>query len=256
MQALLKNGQMLTVMLEAPDDFAGFRQAARALLALGAAPDDIHWRWNDTLATRVAEGDLFANSASPAEQDRVLSPDALDRLAPTPGRPVHIRKPQLAVLRDACCHRNPGRFALCYRWLWRVLRTPRLAIAAAFGVLGLLFISLTTRLPVLADLFDVDELALSGLMLMMVLLAGVLSIVARAAAEARGQQVDEAADAAMRAAVEGQIEAESLPMVLSGMLYDDGVIDPRDTRTVLGICLSAIATNPIKGTSNFGVFRM
>lgn len=87
-------------------------------------------------------------------------------------------------------------------------------------------------------------------------LAGVLSIVARAAAEARGQQVDEEADAAMRAAVEGQIEAESLPMVLSGMLYDDGVIDPRDTRTVLGICLSAIANGPIKGTSNFGVFRM
>ncbi len=87
-------------------------------------------------------------------------------------------------------------------------------------------------------------------------LSGVLSIVARAAAEARGQQVDEAADAAMRAAVEGQIEAESLPMVLSGMLYDDGVIDPRDTRTVLGMCLSAIANGPIKGTSNFGVFRM
>lgn len=87
-------------------------------------------------------------------------------------------------------------------------------------------------------------------------LAGVLSIVARAAAEARGQQVDEEADAAMRAAVEGQIEAESLPMVLSGMLYDDGVIDPRDTRTVLGMCLSAVANSPIKGTSNFGVFRM
>lgn len=87
-------------------------------------------------------------------------------------------------------------------------------------------------------------------------LSGVLSIVARAAAEARGQQVDEEADAAMRAAVEGQIEAESLPLVLSGMLYDDGVIDPRDTRTVLGICLSAIANGPIKGTSNFGVFRM
>jgi acyl-CoA carboxylase subunit beta len=87
-------------------------------------------------------------------------------------------------------------------------------------------------------------------------LAGVLSIVARAAAEARGQQVDEAADEAMRAAIEGQIEAESLPMVLSGMLYDDGVIDPRDTRTVLGMCLSAIANGPIKGTSNFGVFRM
>jgi acetyl-CoA carboxylase carboxyltransferase component len=87
-------------------------------------------------------------------------------------------------------------------------------------------------------------------------LAGVLSIVARAAAQARGQQVDEEADAALRAAIEGQIEAESLPMVLSGMLYDDGVIDPRDTRTVLGMCLSAIASGPIEGTSNFGVFRM
>ena len=78
-------------------------------------------------------------------------------------------------------------------------------------------------------------------------LAGVLSIVSRAAAEARGQQVDEDADAAMRAAVEGQIEAESLPMFLSGMLYDDGVIDPRDTRTVLGMCLSAIANAPDRG---------
>jgi acetyl-CoA carboxylase carboxyltransferase component len=87
-------------------------------------------------------------------------------------------------------------------------------------------------------------------------LAGVLSIVSRAAAEARGQEFDDATDASIRAAVEAQIEAESLPMFLSGRLYDDGVIDPRDTRTVLGMCLSAIANGPIKGTSNFGVFRM
>jgi acyl-CoA carboxylase subunit beta len=87
-------------------------------------------------------------------------------------------------------------------------------------------------------------------------LAGVLSIVNRAATEARGGTVDEGADAALRAAVEAQIEAESLPMFLSGRLYDDGVIDPRDTRTVLGICLSAIANGPIEGTSTFGVFRM
>jgi acetyl-CoA carboxylase carboxyltransferase component len=87
-------------------------------------------------------------------------------------------------------------------------------------------------------------------------LAGVISIVNRAAAQARGQAFDEDADAALRAAIEAQIEAESLPMFLSGRLYDDGVIDPRDTRTVLGICLSAIANAPIEGTSNFGVFRM
>jgi acetyl-CoA carboxylase carboxyltransferase component len=40
-------------------------------------------------------------------------------------------------------------------------------------------------------------------------------------------------------------------------LYDDGVIDPRDTRTVLGLCLSAIHTAPVEsGAASFGVFRM
>lgn len=87
-------------------------------------------------------------------------------------------------------------------------------------------------------------------------LAGVLSIVTRAAAAARGTAFDEDGDAAMRAMVEQQIDAESLPTVMSGLLYDDGVIDPRDTRTVLGICLSAIANGPIEGTDAFGVFRM
>ncbi|HET7688969.1 MAG TPA: carboxyl transferase domain-containing protein [Nocardioidaceae bacterium] len=86
-------------------------------------------------------------------------------------------------------------------------------------------------------------------------LAGVLSIVARAAAESKGQPYDEEGDAAMRAFVEQQIEEQSLPFVLSGMVYDDGVIDPRDTRTVLGICLSVIDNNPIEGTDRFGVFR-
>ncbi len=87
-------------------------------------------------------------------------------------------------------------------------------------------------------------------------LAGVLSLVARAAAEARGQSYDEAGDEAMRAYVEAQIEAESLPLFLSGRLYDDGILDPRDTRTVLGLCLSAIASGPIEGAGSFGVFRM
>ncbi|WP_082310896.1 acyl-CoA carboxylase subunit beta [Nonomuraea sp. SBT364] len=86
-------------------------------------------------------------------------------------------------------------------------------------------------------------------------LAGVLSIVGRASALARGQVYDEEADAAMRAMVEERIEAESLPFFLSGRLYDDGVIDPRDTRTVLGLCLSAINSAPVPGAAGFGVFR-
>jgi acyl-CoA carboxylase subunit beta len=46
-------------------------------------------------------------------------------------------------------------------------------------------------------------------------------------------------------------------MFLSGRLYDDGVIDPRDTRTVLGLCLSAVHTARYEGArGGFGVFRM
>lgn len=88
-------------------------------------------------------------------------------------------------------------------------------------------------------------------------LAGVLSIVARASAAAKGQPYDDEADAGLRAMVEQQIESESLPMFLSGRLYDDGVIDPRDTRTVLGLCLSALHNAPVEGArGGFGIFRM
>jgi acyl-CoA carboxylase subunit beta len=87
-------------------------------------------------------------------------------------------------------------------------------------------------------------------------LAGVLSIVARASAEAKGVPYDEAGDAAMRELVENQIEAESKALFLTARVYDDGIVDPRDTRTVLGLALSVIHNNPIQGRRGFGVFRM
>ncbi|WIM85914.1 carboxyl transferase domain-containing protein [Candidatus Mycobacterium wuenschmannii] len=87
-------------------------------------------------------------------------------------------------------------------------------------------------------------------------LAGVLSIVARESAADRGLPFDEEADAQMRAAVEGQIERESVALANSGRLYDDGIIDPRDTRTVLGFCLSVIHNGEIRGQRGYGVFRM
>ena len=59
-----------------------------------------------------------------------------------------------------------------------------------------------------------------------------------------------------RAVVEAQIESESLPLFLSSRLYDDGIIDPRDTRTVLGMCLSVIDNQPTTGTRGYGVYRM
>ncbi len=103
-------------------------------------------------------------------------------------------------------------------------------------------------------------------------LAGVLSIVGRQSAAARGEPFDEEADAAMRTMVADQIESESQPFVLSGRLYDDGVIDPRDTRSVLGLCLAVIHSawpgvrqgagigsagpGSPSGAGQFGIFRM
>ena len=43
---------------------------------------------------------------------------------------------------------------------------------------------------------------------------------------------------------------------MTGRVYDDGIIDPRDTRTVLGLCLSVIDNQPIVGTCGYGVYRM
>jgi acetyl-CoA carboxylase carboxyltransferase component len=100
-------------------------------------------------------------------------------------------------------------------------------------------------------------------------LAGVLSIVSRQAAAAKGQPYDEDGDASMRAMVEYQIEQQSAALAMSGRVYDDGVIDPRDTRTVLGLCLW-LATRRAPGPAGadttagadatagrgFGVFRM
>ena len=88
-------------------------------------------------------------------------------------------------------------------------------------------------------------------------LAGVLDIVGRQSAAGRGLPYDEDQAAAMRIAVEAQIEAESLALFLSARVYDDGIIDPRDTRTVLGMTLSAIHGEEIHGVHNgFGVFRL
>ena len=87
-------------------------------------------------------------------------------------------------------------------------------------------------------------------------LAGVLSIVARQSAASMGRPFDEDADATMRAAVEDQIESESLALFMTGRLYDDGILDPRDTRTVVGIALSAAHGNIVEGRHGYGVFRM
>ena len=86
-------------------------------------------------------------------------------------------------------------------------------------------------------------------------LAGVMDIIARNAAAGRGQDVDEAALEERRVALEAQIEYESLALFSTGRLWDDGIIHPADTRTVLGLALSAIHSNEIKGATEYGVWR-
>ncbi|MEM7587989.1 MAG: carboxyl transferase domain-containing protein [Acidobacteriota bacterium] len=87
-------------------------------------------------------------------------------------------------------------------------------------------------------------------------LAGVLSLVRRHAAARAGVPFDEAKDEQLRKAVEHQIDKESYAFFASGRLWDDGVIDPRDTRTVLGLALSAVHSGPVSGADGYGVFRM
>jgi acetyl-CoA carboxylase carboxyltransferase component len=87
-------------------------------------------------------------------------------------------------------------------------------------------------------------------------LAGVLTIVARQKTEAAGQVFDEDAFAPIRDAFEQQVESESTALFATGRLWDDGIIDPRDTRTVLTMALSAVHSAPINGSERFGVFRM
>ncbi len=86
-------------------------------------------------------------------------------------------------------------------------------------------------------------------------LAGVLSIVRRNAAEAAGRPFDEEADEEQRAATEHQIEVESTAQYATGRLWDDGIVDPRDTRTVLAVALTAVHSAPVRGTAVFGVVR-
>jgi acetyl-CoA carboxylase carboxyltransferase component len=86
-------------------------------------------------------------------------------------------------------------------------------------------------------------------------LAGVMDIVARNAAAGRGIDVDEEALAQQTAALEGQIESESTALFSTGQCWDDGIIHPADTRTVLGMALSACHNAEVRGATEYGVWR-
>ena len=87
-------------------------------------------------------------------------------------------------------------------------------------------------------------------------IARVMSIVRKAKAKRTGEKFDEKADAQIREMVESAAEQMSHALVASSMLTDDGIIDPRDTRTILGFCLSVVSNIHIEGASEYGVYRL
>ncbi len=85
--------------------------------------------------------------------------------------------------------------------------------------------------------------------------AGVLAQVKRDAMEAQGKPWSAEDDEALKAPIRAQFERESHAYYASARLWDDGIIDPADTRMVLGLGLSASLNAPVPKTP-FGVFRM
>ena len=85
--------------------------------------------------------------------------------------------------------------------------------------------------------------------------AGVLATVKRDGIEARGGQWSGAEEAAFKQPILDQFAHQSHPYYSSARLWDDGVIDPADTRRVLALGLSATQNRAIPETK-FGVFRM
>ena len=86
-------------------------------------------------------------------------------------------------------------------------------------------------------------------------LSGVMDIIKREAAIKTGQPIDEARLEMGRKLLEEQIQRESDCYFATARLWDDGIIDPRDTRTVVAIALSAAYNAPVRGTMEWGVFR-
>lgn len=87
-------------------------------------------------------------------------------------------------------------------------------------------------------------------------MAGVMSIIGRAAAERRGIDFDEDADSERARVAEHWAEERSKGLYATSRVSDDGMIDPRDTREVIAMSLSAAYNNKVEGTKEFGTWRM
>ncbi len=85
--------------------------------------------------------------------------------------------------------------------------------------------------------------------------AAVLATVKRDGMELRGETWSAEEEAAFKAPVEAQYEKEGHPYFASARIWDDGIVDPAESRMVLGLGISASLNAPIEPTK-FGLFRM
>ncbi|HNF49692.1 MAG TPA: carboxyl transferase domain-containing protein, partial [Chitinophagales bacterium] len=87
-------------------------------------------------------------------------------------------------------------------------------------------------------------------------LAGVMQMVAKEGALKSGKPWDENQAEQMKAFMKLEIEKQSNAFFATGQLWDDGIIDPRDTRHVMGLILALTYLQNVKGTNAWGVYRM
>ncbi len=87
-------------------------------------------------------------------------------------------------------------------------------------------------------------------------IAGVMEIIQRGKAKRAGVPFDAEKFAPTKEEIIKKNEAVSSSWYASGHLWDDGIIDPRETRNYLGFCLNVFNNKKINGTQTYGVFRM
>ena len=85
--------------------------------------------------------------------------------------------------------------------------------------------------------------------------SNVLATIRRDGIEARNETWTEEEENNFKAPILEQYEKEGHPYFASARLWDDGIIDPSETRRVLGLSISATLNSPIEST-RFGIFRM
>ena len=109
----------MSIVLDGPVDLPGFRRFARDLLDRGVPPEQVTWHSSSTPTK-----DLFADDAGLAHAGNCDAPPIGQRIGNGP--PINVPPDFLALCQAVILHRDPNRFGLLYRLLWRLLHEPGL----------------------------------------------------------------------------------------------------------------------------------